>query len=150
MFFLPILRNPNPLHVHLWATYTAASKLSRCTTGVTKSEATLGNTLSKTVTDTLASDRWIYSFATSPLLVPKHWATSSWEQPKGLRVLDNPTRKLCRVSPAWSLDSKRCFLKRLLTTGHAKSFFPTDPLRSVTLRRYPWSSEIPRHWQTAM
>ena len=148
--FLPLLRNPNPSYVHLWETYTAAYKLSCCTPRVTKAEATLGNTLSKIVRDALTSDRCINLFATSPLFEPRHWATSSWEQPKSLRVLDNPTRKLCRVSPAWSLDSKRCFLKRLLTPEQVKSLFPADPLRSVTLKRYPWSSEIPRHWQTAI
>ena len=53
--------------------------------------------------------------------------------------MDNPSRKLCGVFPAWSLDSKR-----LLTEEPVKGLFPTDPLRSVTLKRYPWSSEISR------
>ena len=87
-------------YVHLIVIYTAISKLSGFTIGDTKSEATLGNTLSKIVRDALASDRCIYLIATSPLFQPKYWATSSWEQPRSLRVLDNPTRKLCGVSPA--------------------------------------------------
>ena len=114
--------------------HTAASKLSGCKTGVTKSEATLGKTLSKIVRNALASERCTYLLATSPLFQPKYWVTSSWEQPKSLRVLDNPTRKLCGVSAARNLDSKRCFLNRTLTAEPAKGLFRTDALRSVTLK----------------
>ena len=59
MLFLPLLRNSSLAYLHLRATYTVASKLSGCTTGVTKSEASVGNTLF-IVRDALASDRCIY------------------------------------------------------------------------------------------
>ena len=48
----------------------------------------------------------------------------------------------------WTL--KCVSLNRLFTAEPVKGLLPTDPLRSVALKKYLWAGGILTHWHTVM